>query len=498
MRMHKRKLLALAGCLLLTISGINAQNTVTRYSSDTTKYYSTRTRNYLSEKESEGITRNFALGADLDSLEYIVASPFDNWYIEIGAGLQTYIGNEIEKSARHNGLNYNLYAEIGKWVIPDLSMSLYASVFDLSSQSKYSLNPYIDWSSQPNANGYYNTHAYALSVGGLVTLDWTNFLHGYDAGQNRKLHVTTPVGLGYMVNFGKKLNNNPKVPDPINRELYATGALHFDYYATPHTILTANLRGTLTRSSFDYSPYNNLYTNVDWMPSVTIGLRFNLFREVYLPAGDSLIVQEVNHKFLPAHSVIINDRSRLQELQDRLISCDENGSLLAEERDRLLDSIDSLRAIINDRPDEPDDNDNPLANLYELALRYPATSAIVYFQLDRYNLDYNARKTLQNFATRVTNYEDYPETNVYYIVGSADDSTGTARHNWGLSIHRTSSVHNQLTKVLQVPARQLEKVHLGGIHQYSPKQLNRVCIVVLKDERSTPIIKKWGKNLRRD
>ena len=497
--MQKKKLLALATCLLLTFGGINAQNTVKEQSNDTSRFYSTRTRNYLSQEEGEGLTRSFALGADRDSLQYIVASPFDNWYLEVGAGLQTYIGNELVSSARWNKLNYNIYAEIGKWVIPDLAVSFYVSHFDLSSQSLYNRNPYIDWNANTNENGYHNTHAFAFAFGGLVTLDWTNFLHGYDYGQNRKLHVTTPVGLGYMVNFGHKYNNNPQVPDPVNQELFATAGLHFDYYATPHTILTANLRGTLTRGSFDYSPYNNLYTSVDWLPSVTVGVRFNLFREVYLPYGDdSLIVQEVNHRFLPAHSVIITDRQRLKELQDRLIECDENGNLLAEERDRLLDSIDSLKHIIAELPNDPNEpGDNPLADLYELALRNPRTSAIVYFQLDRYNLDYNARKTLQNFALRVNNHDDFPESNVYYIVGSADDSTGTARHNWGLSIHRSSSVHNNLTKVNHVSSNQLEKVYLGGIHHYSPKQLNRVCIVVLKDERSTPIINKWGKDIKK-
>ena len=491
--MQKKRLLALAACLLLTFSGINAQNTSTEESNDTVRFYSTRTRTYLSQQEGEGLTRSFALGADRDSLQYIVASPFDNWYLEVGAGVQTYVGNEVERSARCNGLNYNLYAEIGKWVIPDLAVSFYVSHFDLTSQSQYNRNPYINWQSNRNDNGYYKTHAFAFAFGGLVTLDWTNFLHGYDAGQNRKFHVTTPVGLGYMVNFGKKYNDNPAVPDPVNQELFATAGLHFDYYATPHAILTANLRGTITRGSFDYSPYNNLYTSIDWMPSFTIGVRFNLFREVYLPYGDSLVIQEVNHRFLPAHSMVITDRQRIRELQERLIDCD----LLADERDRLLDTIDSLRRVIAELPDGPDEpGDNPLADLYELALRNPRTSAIVYFQLDRYNLDYNARKTLQNFAGRVTDYEQFPDTNVYYIVGAADDSTGSAQHNWGLSIHRTGSVHNQLTKVYHVPARQLEKVHLGGIHHYSPKQLNRVCIVVLKDERSTPIIKKWGKDIK--
>ena len=497
--MHKKELLTLACCLFLSFGSLYAQKTITTRSNDTARFYSTRTREYLSQQEGEGLTRTFALGADRDSLEYIVASPFDNWYIELGGGLQTYIGNELDRTARQNPLCYNVYAELGKWVIPDLAVSLFVSHYDLRSQSKYMRNPYLDWSSQPNANGYYNTHAFGLNIGGLVTLDWTNFLLGYDAGQSCKLHVTTPVGLGYGVNFGKKVNTNPKVPAPRNREFYAMGALHLDYYATPHTILTANLRGTLTRSSFDFSPYNNAYSNVDWMPAVTVGVRFNLFREVYLPYGDSLVIQEIHHQFMPAHSMIITDRERLRELQDRLIASNENGNLLADERDRLLDSIDSLKAIIVDEPDGPDEpGENPMADLYELALRYPATSAIVYFQLDRYNLDYNARRTLQNFATRVTDYEEYPESNVYYIVGSADDSTGTASHNWGLSIHRTASVHNQLTKVLHVPARQLEKVHLGGIHLYSPKQLNRVCIVVLKDERSTPIIRKWGKEVRKD
>lgn len=494
--MLNKRIITLGTFLMLVFGGINAQNTVHSYSNDTARFYSTRTRTYLSEQEGEGLTRSFALGADRDSLEYIIASPFDNWYIEVGAGIQTYIGNELVRSARRNEINYNLYAEIGKWVIPDLAVSLYVTHFDISSQSQYSRNPYINWSSKPYDNGYYRTHAFAFAFGGLVTLDWTNFIHGYDYGQNRKLHVSTPVGLGYAVNFGKKLNTNPKVPDAVNQELFAVAGLHLDYYATPHTILTANLRGTLTRGSFDYSPYSNLYTSVDWMPSVTLGVRFNLFREVYLPYGDSLVIQEVHHAFQPAHSLVITDRERLRQMQDRLITCDENGSLLAAERDALLDSIDSLRALIQETPDEP--SDNPLADLYELASRYPATSAIVYFQLDRYNLDYNARRTLQNFATRVTDYEEYPETNVYYIVGSADDSTGTARHNWGLSIHRTESVFNQLTKVQHVPARQLEKVHLGGVHLYSPKQLNRVCIVVLKDERSTPIIKKWGKDVRKD
>ena len=45
--------------------------------------------------------RGIALGADRDTLKFLIASPFDNWYVNVGGGLQTFFGNEVESSARH-------------------------------------------------------------------------------------------------------------------------------------------------------------------------------------------------------------------------------------------------------------------------------------------------------------------------------------------------------------------------------------------------------------
>ena len=52
--------------------------------------------------------RGFAFGADRDTLLYIIASPFDNWFLTLGGGPQTFIGNELDASARHNKLNWNI------------------------------------------------------------------------------------------------------------------------------------------------------------------------------------------------------------------------------------------------------------------------------------------------------------------------------------------------------------------------------------------------------
>ena len=89
--------------------------------------------------------RVIAFGADRDTLKYIIASPFDNWWLNMGGGLQTFIGNEVESSARHNKLDFNVRAEIGKWIIPDLAVSLRLSYTTVHGQSRYPLQPFIDF-----------------------------------------------------------------------------------------------------------------------------------------------------------------------------------------------------------------------------------------------------------------------------------------------------------------------------------------------------------------
>jgi hypothetical protein len=79
-------------------------------------------------------------------------------------------------------------------------------------QSRYSLQPFIDYTGVPiDADGNYEYqpfHAHAMSLLGFVTIDWTNFFHGYEAGKRKRLHWFTPIGLGASMLFGEQ--KNPK------------------------------------------------------------------------------------------------------------------------------------------------------------------------------------------------------------------------------------------------------------------------------------------------
>lgn len=89
----------LFGCLaVLSIGNVFAQIPDSLYSRDTVNYYSTRNRQYLQDGDKKSFLRVPKLGVDLDALQFIVSSPFDNWFIHLQAGVQTYIGNELVSS----------------------------------------------------------------------------------------------------------------------------------------------------------------------------------------------------------------------------------------------------------------------------------------------------------------------------------------------------------------------------------------------------------------
>ena len=112
--------------------------------------------------------KGFALGADRDTLQYIIASPFDNWYLSLSGGIQTFIGNELVASARMNKLNFNAKIEIGKWVIPDIAVSLRLYFFNVDGQTQYGRQPFVDYSTDArNDNGYTPFHAHAAAILGL-------------------------------------------------------------------------------------------------------------------------------------------------------------------------------------------------------------------------------------------------------------------------------------------------------------------------------------------
>lgn len=444
--------------------------------------------------------KGIALGVDNDTLGYLVASPFDNWYFGIGGGVQTLIGTELVTEARYNKGNYNLYAEVGKWVLPDVSLSLYFRFFSIDGQSKYGLNPWIDWKN--NDQFYLPFHTHGFMFNGLVTLDWTNFIKGYEVGLRRRFHVMTPLGMGYARMFGKQVNKRESVPYKVgdnryNQELNISAGLLFQYAIRPEVDIDLCFNLFATHGHWDSSPYEPDAAKLDLVPATTIGLRFNLLEYAYRKNAKTQTREryDVNHQFLAINP---NETLRMVYAIERLSRELDSVNDLAN-RNKAADptlylkEIDSLKDALGDLQSQLDDVKNNSNEMMEVlatadALNLPKT--VVYYQLDKYYLDYNAKRKLQEFAKKL---KESGTDLTFYIIGAADEQTGTAKHNDWLSDQRCKSVYNYLVNELGVNPNQLVMKPIGGIREFEPQELNRVGIVVLQHDDVTKIIEKWKK-----
>ena len=439
-------------------------------------------------------SRGFTFGADRDTLLYIIMSPFDNWYLTVGGGVQTFHGNELVASARQNKLNYNLKAEIGKWIIPDLSVSLRLSYFNVDGQTQYGLQPFVDFTQDtPNENGYYHFYAHSLSLVGYVTLDWTNFFNGYEIGKRTRLHIFTPIGLGFSMIHGNQRNPRAAAEHPIgefrkNFELSYSGGIGAEYMVSEKLAFNVIAEIDGSESTWDWSPYNNSYSRFDVMPTITFGARFNLLKQVHKrdPITREVGRQKVYHEFLAfgTRNTVSNLEGRIERLNGVIDSLENVPTVDSALYRDILDSLNRLQDQLDSMPTA-----GPV-NVMDALIQSDLALTVVYFDLDKYNLDRNARYRLRKFAQSMNRV---PDTIEYYIIGAADSLTGSKRHNDWLSEKRCKAAFDALVNDYGADRNRLIMVPVGGITAYEPKEENRMAMIVFRTKEADAIIEKGSR-----
>lgn len=454
------------------------------------------------------------LGVDRDTLAYIIASPFDNWYITGGVGLQTFIGNEVEADARRNKINNNARIEIGKWVIPDVAISLRYSMMSLDGQTRYSLNPFVDWTgytTQVDDLGrsvypYQPFHVHAMYLMGFVTLDWTNFLRGYERGKRTWIHVYTPIGFGGSMLYGKQVNprNSEYQLGDFRRNFelcFATG-IGANLFVAPWLSIGLSAEIFGSESTWDWSSYDNsrYAKNIfDLVPSLNLNVTYNILRDFNQYNSETKghdQVRDWGFETYGSHSDLRNIHDRIADLnrqKDALQDlADDLDGKHADELRRINDELARLQQELEDEKKKPGYRTptNLLSELIQVneALNLPAT--IIYFQLDKYDIDYNARKRLQQFAREMNALDDTLE---FYLIGAADSLTGSIPHNKWLSEKRCGVTYNMLTRDFEVDGNQLIVIPLGGITEYEPQENNRMAMLILRTPVTEEIVDRWTK-----
>lgn len=258
--------------------------------------------------------RGGRFGVAKDTLFWIINRPRDNWFFSPRVGMQTYFGNSAYIKNCINMPTPMVQFSFGKWFIPDVSFELSGSYSPAVSQSRYSLNPYVDYTGVgtvvDNGTTYYEYQSFTFNqtfLDGALTLDFTNFFKGYYKGNLSRYHFLGTVGLGLGFGWGKVVNPRSYSADRTiahNSELLAFLALNSKYKMSEHFDFNLILRFTGIRGSFDdyygvddHVSSGNYRSRYDFIPSLCAGITLNVGRK------------NVLHKFIETRhqDILVND-----------------------------------------------------------------------------------------------------------------------------------------------------------------------------------------------
>lgn len=433
---------------------------------------------------AHGQKKDIALGIDRDTLLYNIASPGDNWWIHLAGGVQTFIGNEQDGAARWNKVNGGAHVEVGKWLIPDVAVSLRLSAFHVSSQGCDSLgNPWLDMEQYTHdtyfGGLYHPMSIHGLTAMGIVTLDWTNLFKGYERGRRLRPHLQTPLGIGGIWLYGSQ-RNAAAVSGQLGKMRWSSNVafmtgLRVECALSPNIALHSSVELLATSGTIDRTDHNS-YANpphpnrvIDWIPSLNIGVTINL-KNPKPNHGEK-------HGFAPI-------ALRRTTWLDTLVICDTIELLHPRHTNNTpceyCAHVSYLRRLEYDMKNLMPSGCSPNA---------PAVlGTVIYFDRGGSVIDLNGQMNLAWLAGQVAMCHDTTE---FYVIGMADTASGSAESNRVLSERRCEAVRDALVKKYGIEDCRLAIVPLGGFAMHPEPDRNRCVIVVIKTEDTQAIVSKW-------
>lgn len=423
-------------------------------------------------------------GTAKDTTDYMIAAPRANWYLTAGVGANALIGNEYESSARFTGITPTIYLEVGKWVLPDVAVAFNLSGFSMKGQTIYSLQPNAPFDAFVNPTGtgvtfqegvYTQFKEYGFTANGEVILDWTNFLLGFDKGEKKIWHFETPVGFGLAYQKGpeKNLHRLEKGANYHgNFEFDATFGVRNDFRINERFSIVNDIRWMVTRGSWDYSGSNftegqgHETPSIDQLPAITVGVQYFLSGKEASRSKDGYAANE-----LGSSRFFANTNGYRDDIRD----------LEAENKD-LKKALDEMQGIIDNLRNKP-------ATVKYVEKEGAENPITVYFKIDRWALSAESKAILKSYANVINSSDDDAK---YYIIGGADEATGSVQRNIFLSNNRANVAYDYLVNKCGVSADKLEKRALGGIAEFEPIEMNRMTIVCPQNHRLAQIIDKYA------
>lgn len=344
----------------------------------------------------------------------------DNWFVALGGGAQSLIGNNDSKAGFEERISVMPTLAVGKWFSPALGLRLKAEggpLYGFEENGKYKQD--LDY--------------YSLHVDGMWNV--TNSLGAYNP--KRFFHFIPYAGIGFGHRF--QLDKDVLPPAVSNRvadyrkavnALTVHGGLQFGFRLSNRLALNIDLGASVIPDHFDGVAAD---FNSEAIVSATGGLIIKLGKT------DFSVIEPMDHAVIESLNSRVNKlRIEVDDLSKRPASCP--------------DCPDVAPVVINEV--------NYIAN-------------VVFFRINSTKIDPNQQGSIYNTAQFMKESGEKIK-----VTGYADKETGTSTYNLKLSEKRAKAVAGELVSTYGIPSQNIIIEWKGAEEQpYTNSNWNRVVIM---------------------
>ena len=345
-----------------------------------------------------------------DSTKLVLDRNFGrNWFVSVGGGAQMYFGDYDKQMDLTDRLTPALDIAVGKWFTPDIGLRLMYSGLEYKGLTTTANGSHSTGALYKTKNGMklYNQKIKYFHFQGDVMFNLSNMLFGYNP---TRFYTASPyVGLGWMVAY----------QHPQSHEVSATIGLLNSFRLNSAFDLNLDIHGDYANDRFD-------------------GEVSGCFGE-----GGLTATVGVTYKF--------PERGWEKCRAGRYNDADFN---------RLNESINAMQKenglLKNQLATSSNNNTKPQTDVITKTVVAPM---LIIFKINSSTLSDDARVNIGFFANEIKK-----DKTVFYVIGYADNGTGSKTFNDALSKARAEAVYNCLTKEYGVPDSQLKTDYKGGVN----------------------------------
>ena len=406
-------------------------------------------------------TTLFASGRDTEIVKsygpYLTNGFWDNWYINLGAGANTWGRVDIKNAATtpnhyRNKVRWMVEGSVGKWITPLVGVRLHG-------QGTYFLSSYT------NAKGdFYNSDVartkwgdYGSKFGyGLIDVDgmvnFSNWIGGYR--EDRVYNLVGIAGMGVAWSRGKNTDNGEWTTDA---EFAMSLGVNNVFRVCEQIDLNIEMKAMMVRQSFAGEGYVG---RLGVIPSVTAGISYK-FRQRGFTSADEFVAAAI----AVAATEVIPYQDRISDLEAQLANANRRAEQLAEQlantpKEPASECAEQCKRLQGYGPNG--------ANLES------GVSYTVFFPINKADI---TAKDMINLGYVADEINAHPDTK-YTICGYADKQTGTAAFNMALSQQRADNVKKTLVEKFGCNPAQIEAIGYGGtVDKYGAQILNRSAFI---------------------